>query len=178
MSTKGKGCYSVIKRMIEGKEVIIHGDGTSTWVCTHSEDFSNGFISLMGKKETINNAYQITSEEVVNWNIIYSLIAEELGVKFKPVYIPSDLLAKSKKYDLAGSIQSDKRYSVIFNNNKIKRINPSFNCNISIKEGIKMYLDNVKKDKSLRVEEEDFDKWCDIVIAKYKDLSKELEEYL
>lgn len=178
LSVKGKGCYPVIKRIKEGKEVIIHGDGTSTWVCTHSDDFAKAFIRLLGNKETINNVYQITSDEIVDWNIIYSIIAEELGVDLKPVYIPTDILAKSKKYDLAGSIQGDKRYSVVFDNSKLKTLVPDFKPSISIREGIKRYLDNLEKDKSLQVHEPDFDIWCDEVIKKYKEVSRLMEEVI
>lgn len=178
LSVKGKGCYGVINRIKEGKEVIIHGDGASTWVCTHSEDFAKGFIGLLGKEEAINNAYQITSDEVVDWNIIYNIIAEELGVELKPIYIPTDLLAKSKKYDFAGSIQGDKKYSVVFNNTKLKTLLPEFNPSISIKEGLRRYLNNLESNKELQQLDPDFDIWCDEVISKYKEATKVLEEII
>ena len=34
-----KGSWQVLKRMLEGKPVIIHGDGTSLWTLTSNEDF-------------------------------------------------------------------------------------------------------------------------------------------
>ena len=43
-----KGSWQVAKRMLEGKPVIIHGDGTSLWTMTHNSDFAKGFIGLMG----------------------------------------------------------------------------------------------------------------------------------
>ena len=41
------GSYAVIRRMLEGKAVIIHGDGTSLWTLTHSTDFAKGFAGLV-----------------------------------------------------------------------------------------------------------------------------------
>ena len=35
-----KGSWSVLKRMIEGKQVIVHGDGSSLWTLTWNEDFA------------------------------------------------------------------------------------------------------------------------------------------
>ena len=35
-----KGSYQVVKRIKEGKPVIIHGDGTSLWTLTHNSDFA------------------------------------------------------------------------------------------------------------------------------------------
>lgn len=178
LSIKGKGCYSVINRMKEGKEVIIHGDGTSTWICTHSEDFAKGFIGLIGNEKTINNAYQITTDEIVNWDIIYKIIARELRVEYKPVYIASDLLSKSKKYDFMMSIKGDKQYSVIFDTKKIKEIVPNFKCRITIEEGIKRYIKKINENPELQIIEPDFDVWCDKVISVYKEATKKVEEII
>ena len=49
LGVKGKkGSWQVLKRMLEHKPVIIHGDGTSLWTMTHNSDFAKGFIGLMG----------------------------------------------------------------------------------------------------------------------------------
>ena len=37
------GSYQVIKRMLEGKPVLIQGDGTSLWTMTDSRDFAVAF---------------------------------------------------------------------------------------------------------------------------------------
>ena len=46
-----KGSWQVVKRIKEGKPVIIHGAGTSLWTITHNSDFAKGFTgSLIGDK--------------------------------------------------------------------------------------------------------------------------------
>ena len=50
-----KGSFQVIKRMMEGKPVIVHGDGTSLWTMTFNEDFAKGFIGLMGNPHAIGD---------------------------------------------------------------------------------------------------------------------------
>ena len=42
------GSFQVLKRMLEGKPVIVPGDGTSLWTITFNEDFADGFLGLMG----------------------------------------------------------------------------------------------------------------------------------
>lgn len=42
------GSWQVLKRMIEGRSVIIHGDGTSLWTLTHNSDFAKGYCGLVG----------------------------------------------------------------------------------------------------------------------------------
>ncbi|MDK2808382.1 MAG: hypothetical protein PWP24_1117, partial [Clostridiales bacterium] len=36
------GSFQVIQRMLLGKPVLIHGDGTSLWTMTHNSDFAKG----------------------------------------------------------------------------------------------------------------------------------------
>ena len=102
------GSWQVVKRMLEGKPVIIHGDGTSVWTMTHNRDFAKGFVGLMGNVHAIGETYQITSDESLTWNQIYQTIADCLGVAFRPYYVPSDFLAAVGNYDFTGSLIGDK----------------------------------------------------------------------
>lgn len=169
LSIKGKGCWSVISRILRDKPVIIHGDGTSTWVSTHSDDFSTGFVKLIGNEKCIGEDIDITTDEIYNWNIIYSFLGEALNKEVKIIHIPTDILTLSKKYDYKMSIEGDKQYSVVFDNRKLKEAAPDFKCNISIKEGIKKYLEYMEANPSLKKEEPDFDEWCDKLIEKYNE---------
>ena len=73
-------------------------------------------------------------------------------------------LAKSKKYDLRGTLLGDKAYSTTFDNSKIKRISPEFIATTSIKEGIRKTIINILSHKEYQVEDIEFDNWCDEII--------------
>ena len=47
------GSWQVAKRMLEGKPVIVHGDGTSLWTMTFNTDFARGCVGLMGNVHAI-----------------------------------------------------------------------------------------------------------------------------
>ncbi len=161
-----KGSYQVIKRMLEGKPVIIHGDGTSLWTMTYNEDFAKGFVGLMANPHAIGEAFQITNDEHLTWNQIYQTVAKVLGVELKPYYVSSKFLSDvGRQYDFTGSLIGDKANTVIFDNTKLKRAVPGFNPTIRFEEGIKRCLDNVLINPSLQIEDPEFDGWCDRVIA-------------
>ncbi|NJK85931.1 MAG: NAD-dependent epimerase/dehydratase family protein [Bacteroidales bacterium] len=40
-----------LDRLIKGKPIIMHGDGTSTWVATHRNDTAKAFIGAIGNKK-------------------------------------------------------------------------------------------------------------------------------
>ena len=159
------GSWQVVKRIKEGKPVIIHGDGTSLWTITHNSDFAKGYIGLMGRQEAIGEIFQITSEESVSWNKIYYTIADALGVELKPYYVASQTLADMSKYDLVGSLIGDKSNSVVFDNSKLKRLVPDFKASISAEEGIKMTVKNILAHPEYQNDDPEFDTWCDKVIA-------------
>lgn len=159
-----KGSFQVIKRMMEGKPVIIHGDGTSLWTMTHNSDFAKGFIGLMGNPHAIGEAFQITNDETLTWNQIYKTIADVLNVEFKPYYVSSRFLADVSDYDYEGGLIGDKSNSVVFNNAKLKRAVPGLNMNVRFEQGIKMTLEYILSHPECQVEDPEFDEWCDKVI--------------
>ena len=139
-----KGSFQVIKRMMEGKPVIVHGDGTSLWTMTFNEDFAKGFIGLMGNPHTIGEAFQITNDESLTWNQIFKTIADALNVEYKPYYVSSYFLAKvGRKYDLEGGLIGDKANSVVFDNTKLKKAVPGFAPSIRFEEGVRRCLDYI-----------------------------------
>ena len=158
------GSWQVAKRMIEGKPVLMQGDGTSLWTMTHNSDFADAFIGLLGNIHAIGESVHITSDESLTWNQIYSSIANALGVELRPYYVPSDFLAKCSKYDFTGSLTGDKSNTVVFDNTKIKRLVPGFTAKIRYDQGVRWTIDNVLANKELQREDPEFDEWCDKVI--------------
>ena len=94
------GSWQVVKRIMSGKPVIIHGDGTSLWTITHNSDFAKAYIGLIGNPAAIGEAFHITTDESVSWNEIDGYIADALGTALKPFYVSSETLAAlGKKCD-------------------------------------------------------------------------------
>ena len=168
------GSWQVVKRMLEGKQVIIHGDGTSLWTMTHNSDFARAFIGLLGNIHAIGEAVQITSDETVTWNQIYTAIANHLGVELKPYYVPSDFLAAVSDYDLEGGLIGDKANSVVFDNSKLHRLVPGFAATKRFDQGVAETLDYVLTHKECQNDDPEFDEWCDKVIAALENAKKEI----
>lgn len=169
------GSWQVARRLLEGKPVIIHGDGTSLWTMTHATDFARGFIGLMGNVHALGNAFQITSDEVLSWNQIYESLARALGVELKAVYMSSEFLAAVSDYDLEGNLTGDKAVSVIFDNAKLRRAVPGFHAKVRFDEGIRRTVAYVLAHPEYQLEDPEFDAWCDRVIAVRKKAIAELK---
>jgi nucleoside-diphosphate-sugar epimerase len=170
-----KGAWQVIKRMLDGKPVIIQGDGTSLWTVTFNSDFAIGYTGLMGNRHAIGEAFQITSDETLTWNQIYETIADALGVELKPYHISSEFLAAvGKQYDYNGALLGDKSNTVVFDNTKLKEVVPQMTTYIPFHEGVRISLNNILSHPELQVEDPEFDQWCDKVIAAVEEAKSKL----
>lgn len=167
-----KGSWQVAKRMLEGKPVIIHGDGTSLWTMTFNQDFAKGFIGLMGNVHAIGEAFQITSDETVTWNQVYQSLADALGVELKAVYVSSDFLSQVCDFDFEGSLLGDKANSVVFDNSKLKKAVPDFCCTVRFDQGVRKSVEYCLAHKECQVEDPEFDAFCDKVIDALENAKK------
>lgn len=159
-----KGSWQVLRRMLDGKRVIIHGDGSSLWTLTHNSDFAKGFIGLMGNPHAMGNAFQITSDEALSWDQIYRTIADKLGVELKACHVSSEFLADVAPYDFRGGLIGDKAVTVLFDNTKLKRAVPGFQATVRFEEGVARTIDNILAHPELQVPDPAFDTWCDKVL--------------
>ena len=162
-----KGSWQVLKRMMEGKPVIVQGDGSSLWTLTWNEDFARGFIGLLGNPKAIGEAFQIMSDEQLTWNQVYQCVANALGVEFHPYYVASEFLAAvaPKAYDFEGNLLGDKSITVVFDCTKLKRAVPGFQATTRFDEGVRRCIAYLMQHPELQVEDPEFDAWCDRVIG-------------
>jgi len=159
--------YNTADRILKGKEIIIHGDGTSLWTVTHADDFAKGFVGLLGLTQAIGHAFHITSDEVLTWNMIYKILADSLGKEAKVVHIASDFICKIEP-DFTGTLLADKGESVIFDNTKIKTFVPAFKATIPFAEGIKRTLRWLDENPERKVINPETERQIESVLKAYR----------
>ena len=157
-----KGNWQILKRILDGKPVIIPGDGSSLWTLTHSKDFAKGYVGLMANPHAIGNAFHITTDESMTWNQIYETIADALGKPLNALHVASDFLAEhGVTYDFRGELLGDKAATVVFDNSKIKRLVPDFICTVSMVDGLRQSVHYMLTHPESQTPDLEFDKWCD-----------------
>ena len=166
LGVEGKnGSWQVLDRMLHGKPVIIHGDGTTLWTVTHNSDFAKGFVGLMGNIRAIGEAVQITSDESLTWNQIYQATAAALGVECKPYYVSTKFLEAVSAPGAMDGLWGDKSHTVIFDNSKLKRLVPGFQATVNVSERVRRAVKTSLVNPAYQKADPEFDAWCDRVIA-------------
>ncbi|MCF7807398.1 MAG: NAD-dependent epimerase/dehydratase family protein [Candidatus Marinimicrobia bacterium] len=129
-----QGGITTYMRIRQNLPVIVHGDGASIWTLTHHKDFAGGLVGVLGKKEAINEAFHITSDEWLSWSNIFRLMGTAMGVEPQMIHIPSEIIATYDK-DMGSDLLGDKAHSMIFDNTKIKQLVPEFSADIPFEQG-------------------------------------------
>ena len=133
----------VAHRMLAGKPVVCHGDGSSLWTLTHSDDFAVAFTGLLGNPKALGEAFHITRDHAHLWTVILNTIAEVLGVRATIVYAASrDLVKRRPQWE--GPLLGDKSCSVVFDNAKVSGAVGGWSCAISMEEGLRRTAEHVR----------------------------------
>lgn len=145
------GGWTDIARMRTGRPVIVHGDGTSLWTITHSDDFAVAFTGLIGRADAIGEAYTITGSHAPTWNQIYGWLADAAGVSTPElVHVASDAIAAVAP-DLGPTLLGDKAHSIVFDTSKIQSLVPEFATTVTFDEGARRILDYYDRHPEVQV---------------------------
>jgi nucleoside-diphosphate-sugar epimerase len=161
------GGWTVVERMRQGREVLVHGDGMSLWTITHHTDFARAFVGLLGRREALGEAFHITGDESPTWNQIYTDIAEAAGVEPRLVHVPSDAVAAVDE-DLGASLLGDKAHSMVFDNSRIKSLVPGWTAVVPFRQGAQEIVDWHDEEPSRRTVDARLDALYDRLIDAYR----------
>jgi nucleoside-diphosphate-sugar epimerase len=132
-SALGGGDWTA-RRMLDGRPVIVHGDGTSLWTLTHASDFARPFARLLGNPKALGEDFHITGEGVHTWDEILTQMARALGASPKLVHIASDTLVHYEP-SWKGPLHGDKSPSTLFDNSKVSSVAGPFPTKMSLEAG-------------------------------------------
>ena len=161
------GGWTAVERMRQGREVVVHGDGTSLWTLTHHADFATGFVPLLGHPRTLGEAFHITSDDALTWDQITRALASAAGVEARIVHVPSDVIAAEDPGWGAGLL-GDKAHSMVFDNSKVRRVVPSFRPTITFEQGAREIVDWFDADPARKVVDTRMDALMDRLVERFR----------
>jgi nucleoside-diphosphate-sugar epimerase len=160
------GGWTTLARMLAGKPVIVHGDGTSLWTVTHNTDFARAFVPLLGHPRTLGEAFHITSDDVLTWDQIANALGAALGVTPRLVHVPSDVIA-SHDAGWGAGLLGDKAASAVFDNAKVKSVVPGWRATVPFERGAREIAAWHLADRSRQVVDQQLDALMDKLAADY-----------
>ena len=160
------GGWTSLARMLAGKPVIVHGDGTSLWTVTHNTDFARAFVPLLGHPRTLGEAFHITSDDVLTWDQIARALGAALGVSPRIVHVPSDAIA-ARDPEWGAGLLGDKAHSMVFDNSKVKSVVPGWRAVVPFERGAREIVRWYTEEPSRQVVDEKQDALMDQLAADF-----------
>lgn len=158
--------YTLIHRMLQGKKIVVPGDGTGLFPMTFNTDFAKGYVGLMGNTAAIGETFHITTDEALTWNQALTCWENALGRKADVVHIPTDFIVEAAP-EWVGDLLGDKAQTVVFDNSKIKRFVPSFHADVTYQQGIARAIAWYLAHEEAQVVDEHHEMLMDKIVEKY-----------
>lgn len=137
--------WTLANRIINNKPILMWDAGNAKCTLTSTEDFARGLVDLICNPKAYNEAYHITSNEVLTWAEVLDYLGKELNAKPDIFSMPTDQIIKILP-EYTGVLLGDKAKDRIFDNSKITEAAPSFRnlkpFSVGISETIKNYQEN------------------------------------
>jgi nucleoside-diphosphate-sugar epimerase len=157
--------FTFAVRLEQGKPVFVPDDGENPWTLTAASDFACGLAGLVGDPKAVGEAFHITSDEVLTWNQIVSEIAQAMGASAPMVVkVPTDFICRIAP-QMTGSLKGDKAHPGVFDNSKIKRFVPDFECRKPFRVGVRESVDWLRQHPEHQNLNPRIDILCDEMVA-------------
>ncbi len=157
--TYGVGCanigvtrlnYGIVRRIREGKPLVVFGDGTLPWSFTFSPDLAKAYVGALRNPKTIGQYYHACSEEPHIWDDLYLAFGRIVGVEPKLIHVSTELLMAANT-PVFEHVVKEKIYCGLYDNSKIKAHIPEFLCDYTLESGLRMICDWYERDPAAQI---------------------------
>ncbi|MBO7348944.1 MAG: NAD-dependent epimerase/dehydratase family protein [Spirochaetales bacterium] len=144
--TFGVGCQNIgilrqnaniARRIMEGKPLVMMGDGTNPWTFTFSPDLANAYVRSLCNPSTFGKTFHITSGFVNLWEDLYTTVGDIVGKEPKIVHAPADMLNKIDS-TLFAHLNLEKKYFGIFDCSNFRKAVPEWKPQYDLRRGMEM----------------------------------------
>jgi nucleoside-diphosphate-sugar epimerase len=133
----GDGNWTNPWRLLHGKPVVLHGDGTTLWTLTHSADFARAIVEFLQSGHAPGETFHITADETHTWREITATVCREIGVTEPKICYRTTEEIDSVAPRYGNGIKWHKMWCDIYDNAKFKAACPTWRASVSLQDGIK-----------------------------------------
>jgi nucleoside-diphosphate-sugar epimerase len=161
----GDGNWTNPWRLLNGKPIVLHGDGTTLWTVTHSSDFAGAIVEFLQSGHPPGDTFHITADETYTWRGITAAVCREIGVDAPKIcYRTTEEIDRvAPRY--GNGIKWHKMWCDIYDNNKFKVACPSWRPAMSLQDGIRETVAYFRSDAQLLAPNAQLDATLDVICA-------------
>ena len=150
----GDGNWTNPWRLLNGKPIVLHGDGTTLWTVTHSADFANGVMDFLKSGHPPGDTFHITADDTYNWREITAAVCRAIGVSAPKICYRTTEEIDSVSPRYGNGLKWHKMWCDIYDNRKFKAACPSWRTRVALEDGIREAVAYYRSDTALMVPNE------------------------
>lgn len=163
--------FGLVKRMREGKRVVLFGDGETPMNFTFTPDIARGYAAILGNRKALGQIYHLVTEEYSTWNDLYRAIGSAAGAEPEIVHLPTELLVAAAP-KLNAHLSDDKHWVNLFDSSKARR-DLDFRPQLTLESGFRWILEWYDGGHDRAIKEE-VDRFEDDLVALYDRFKAEI----
>lgn len=161
----GDGNWTNPWRLLNGRPVVLHGDGTTSWTLTHSSDFARAVVDFLQSGHPPGETFHVTADETYTWGEITAAVCREIGVSDPIICYRTAEEIDSVTTRYGSGIKWHKMWCDIYDNSKFKKVCPTWRPMVSLEDGIKQGVGYYRRDAQLMVPNEQLNTILDMICA-------------
>lgn len=142
--------WTLVDRILRGGSIPQFEGGELPTTLTHTRDFAKAMVGLFGNPKAMNEDFHITNDNHISWNDSLDILEKKLGMEVRRAPMSQEFIY-SELPEYKGVLLGDKGSSWIFDNTKIKKAVPNFECTVTLADGIDEMVDFYNANPSLQV---------------------------
>lgn len=157
--------FSLLKRIIEEKPVVLFEDGLAICTLTNTKDFAEVLYRLLLNEKAYKEAFHITNNIRQTWNEVYLELCKILGKNPNPISVT---MAEIQKYmlEFASILKGDKGQNMLFDNAKVLNAIGGYDFKYSPAQGLRESVDFYLSNETMQAIDYKWDGRCDYLIYK------------
>lgn len=128
---------NIARRILDGKPLLMMGDGTNPWTFTFSPDLAKAYVMSLNNPAVFGKTFHITSGFVNIWEDLYTTVGEILDKRPRIIHAPSEML-NAIDSSLFGHLELEKKYFGIFDCSNFRKSVPEWEPEYDLRKGMEM----------------------------------------
>ncbi len=159
--------FTMLKRMLERKPIVIPGDGETLWTLTYNWDFAGAFLDILGNRDAFGETFHLTSEKIYSWNEITRSIYAALDIEPDILHMPLETILEHFP-EFEGELKGDKMANAVFDNAKIKAVAPNYKSETGYPDIAKHAVAHYLSTPEIQTVDEDFMQRYDAMVEAHR----------
>ncbi len=147
----GDGNWTNPWRLLNGKPIVLHGDGTTLWTATHSSDFALGVMEFLRSGHAPGETFHIVSDETFTWREITAAVCREIRVDDPKICYRTGQEIDGVAPRYGNGIKWHKMWCDIYDGKKFKTACPSWRTSVSLEGGIREAVIHFHRNAQLKI---------------------------